>query len=112
MWPDRVLNPGPLTYESGAIPTALCGPAAEEEQELGALVESFDKTCKRYMEVSAEKTRLTTNCAKGILREIMVKRQNLGTIQASSTSEHLFQMMAPNQRFSQGLHKPLQLLQS
>ena len=33
MWPDRVLNPGPLTYESGALPTALCGPAAEEEQE-------------------------------------------------------------------------------
>ena len=26
MWPDRVSNPGPLTYESGAIPTALCGP--------------------------------------------------------------------------------------
>ena len=28
MWPDRVSNPGPLTYESGALPTALCGPAA------------------------------------------------------------------------------------
>ena len=27
MWPDRVSNPGPLTYESGALPTALCGPA-------------------------------------------------------------------------------------
>ena len=27
MWPDRVSNPGPLTYESGAIPTALRGPA-------------------------------------------------------------------------------------
>ena len=25
MWPDRVLNPGPLTYESGALPTALRG---------------------------------------------------------------------------------------
>ena len=23
MWPDRVSNPGPLTYESGAQPTAL-----------------------------------------------------------------------------------------
>ena len=28
MWPDRVSNTGPLTYESGAIPTALRGPAA------------------------------------------------------------------------------------
>ena len=27
MWPDRVWNPGPLTYESGALPTALRGPA-------------------------------------------------------------------------------------
>ena len=27
MWPDRVSNPGPLTYESDALPTALCGPA-------------------------------------------------------------------------------------
>ena len=27
MWPDRVLNPGPLTYESGAQPAALGGPA-------------------------------------------------------------------------------------
>ena len=29
MLPDRVSNPGPLTYESGALPTALCGPAFE-----------------------------------------------------------------------------------
>ena len=27
MCPDRVSNPGPLTYESGALPTALRGPA-------------------------------------------------------------------------------------
>ena len=27
MWLYRVLNPGPLTYESGALPTALRGPA-------------------------------------------------------------------------------------
>ena len=27
MWPDRVSNPGPLTNESGALPTALCGSA-------------------------------------------------------------------------------------
>ena len=24
MWPNRVSNPGPLTYESDALPTALC----------------------------------------------------------------------------------------
>ena len=27
MWPDRVSDPGPLTYESAALPTALRGPA-------------------------------------------------------------------------------------
>ena len=27
MWPDWVSNPGPLTYESGALPTALRRPA-------------------------------------------------------------------------------------
>ena len=81
-----------------------------EEQELEALVESLNNTCTKYkMEISAEKTRLMTKSANGILREIKVKWQNLGTVQASSTSEQMFHMMAPNQRFSQGLHKPLQL---
>ena len=28
MLPDQVSNPGPLTYESGALPIALRGPAA------------------------------------------------------------------------------------
>ena len=27
MWPDRVSNPGPLVYESGALPTAMRSPA-------------------------------------------------------------------------------------
>ena len=27
MLPDRVSNPGPMTYESGALPIALHGPA-------------------------------------------------------------------------------------
>ena len=30
MLPDRVSNPGPLTYESGALPIALRGPARAE----------------------------------------------------------------------------------
>ena len=31
MLPDRVSNPGPLIYESGALPIALCGPAPPGE---------------------------------------------------------------------------------
>ena len=54
---------------------------AEEEQELEALVESLDKTCTRYkMEISAEQTKLMTNSANGIQREIRVKGQKLGTV--------------------------------
>ena len=29
MLPDRVSNPGPLTYESGALPIALRSPASD-----------------------------------------------------------------------------------
>ena len=32
MLPDRVSNPGPLTYESGALPIALRGPAIGKER--------------------------------------------------------------------------------
>ena len=54
---------------------------AEEEQELEALVESLKKTCTRYkIEISAEKTKLMTNSANAIHREIKVKGQKLGTV--------------------------------
>ena len=32
MLPDRVSNPGPLTYESGALPIALRGPAGSPDK--------------------------------------------------------------------------------
>ena len=51
---------------------------AKEEQELEAPVESIGKGIKHKMEISAEKTRLMTNCSNGILREIKVKGQNMG----------------------------------
>ena len=31
MLPDRVSNPGPLTYEPGALPIALRGPARQSD---------------------------------------------------------------------------------
>ena len=53
----------------------------EEEQELEALVENLDKTCTRYkMEIIAEETKLMTNNADGIQREIKVKGQKLDTL--------------------------------
>ena len=53
---------------------------AEEEQGLEALVENLDETCTRYkLEISAEKTKLMTNSANSIQREIKVKGQKFGT---------------------------------
>ena len=34
MLPDRVSNPGPLTYESGALPIALRGPVGSETRSI------------------------------------------------------------------------------
>ena len=36
MLPDRVSNPGPLTYESGTQPIALRGPALPSERPLSS----------------------------------------------------------------------------
>ena len=36
MLPDRVSNPGPLTYESGALPIALRGPATRLYEVTGS----------------------------------------------------------------------------
>ena len=53
----------------------------EEQQELEALVKPLDKTCTRCkIETNVEKTKLMTNSANGIQREIKVKEQKLGTI--------------------------------
>ena len=41
MLPDRVSNPGPLTYESGALPIALRGPAFSFTDDDGWLVGCF-----------------------------------------------------------------------
>ena len=50
MLPDRVSNPGPLTYESGALPIALRGPARVMDIVLCFLVIcSNENTISNYM---------------------------------------------------------------
>ena len=63
------------------------------------------------MEISAKKTKPMTNSTNGIQREIKVKGQMLGTVKSFKYLEAVVSDEAPNQRFSQGLHKPLQLSQ-
>ena len=67
-------------YYQSAVADDIDAPA-EEEQRLQALLESLDKTCTWYkMDISAEKTKLMTNSANGIQKEIKVKGQKLGTV--------------------------------
>ena len=45
MLPDRVSNPGPLTYESGVLPIALRGPANPERKvTLNILVQAGNRS--------------------------------------------------------------------
>ena len=45
MLPDRVSNPGPLTYESCALPIALRGPAGAQQQALLACMTQSRSHC-------------------------------------------------------------------
>ena len=52
-----------------------------EEEELAKLIESFDNTSIAYgMEISAEKTKLTTSDTSGINTEIKMNGQKLETV--------------------------------
>ena len=52
MLPDRVLNPGPLTYESGALPIALRGLA-------GRNIKLFKRTSHIYTSVAYPLARIS-----------------------------------------------------
>ena len=41
MLPDRVSNPGPLTYESGVLPIALRRPAPMKQRSGGGVVDKM-----------------------------------------------------------------------
>ena len=61
------------------------------------------------MAKSAEKTKLMTNSANGIQREIMVKREKLGTVTCFKYLGAIVSDEGINRTFSQELNKPLQL---
>ena len=64
MWPDRVSNPGPLTYESGALPIALRGPAhfLVDEDISVLLIHEHIIMCKK------KSSFILTTCTKSSLR--------------------------------------------
>ena len=42
MLPDRVSNPGPLTYEPGALPIALCSPPSNAYENADGIANGVD----------------------------------------------------------------------
>ena len=56
MLPDWVSNPGPLTYESGALPIALRGPAKYESVEIVCCLQCQTNSvfCSCYLCICAE----------------------------------------------------------
>ena len=53
MLPDRVSNPGPLTYESGALPIALRGPARSLTEKIKFSTSFLLKSCNNLVYSSA-----------------------------------------------------------
>ena len=56
MLPDRVSNPGPLTYESGALPIALRGPAPDRRYS-GFFKDNFSYFSKKTCDPSLKPSR-------------------------------------------------------
>ena len=54
MLPDQVSNPGSLTYESGALPIALRGPAEEHEILNAYKYETIEKFSILQAQISLE----------------------------------------------------------
>ena len=51
MLPDLVSNPGPLTYESGALPIALRGPAINTRRGKGNIMKNKNNSNKEFRNV-------------------------------------------------------------
>ena len=62
MWPDWVSNPGPPTYESGALPIALRGPAnhlgglSQSRISMVRLIDGPDMTIAFYCEATKQQS--------------------------------------------------------
>ena len=48
MLPDRVSNPGPLTYESGALLIALCGSAQVYGTGIDHIMAGIEQICLNF----------------------------------------------------------------
>ena len=88
MLPDRVSNPGPLTYESGALPIALRGPAFAGSSTspflvltaLCSLCASYRLMAKQIWFINSIQVFSTFNHFKSVFQIRRGKLHNLGII--------------------------------
>ena len=76
MLPDRVSNPGPLTYESGALPIALRGPALKLTEQVMKVLERIVDGLIRQV-VSIDDSQFGFVPGRGTTDAIFVVRQLL-----------------------------------
>ena len=82
MWPDRVSNPVPLTYESGALPTALRpGPNSGHIVEaLKLSASSFSRDSKGNVFIMVLKGFEARETHDGTVGAIVFKETQKGTV--------------------------------
>ena len=90
MLPDRVSNPGPLTYESSALPIALRGPA----KFCGNLLESPRQMSTRF--VRWTKTTLLSLLLSFIQRQIVYTVKVIGNKHCCYNEGPLYRLATSN----------------
>ena len=70
MLPDRVSNPGPLTYESGALPIALRGPTQTDVLKTVDATNQVETLLQTLMALSGVKKNARTQTEGLTLREL------------------------------------------
>ena len=75
MLPDQVSNPGPLTYESGALPIALRGPASQIRREHKAHHDNIQKL-RWHVEKTYSYACRTINARLKLQHLIILKHKN------------------------------------
>ena len=76
MLPDRVSNSGPLTYESGALPIALRGPAIRGERR--QIISDVRKEKKKKKKKKIQNQHLQLCTARTAFSDSVVRSAKIG----------------------------------
>ena len=84
MWPDRVLNPGRLTYESGVLPTALRGPAniqgSKQEDSEGSEESKGRLDGVQCEEIETKRNKNNSKRAYQMVKELTSEKQGRSSV--------------------------------